>query len=133
MNKTKECLGCCEPKNKLLELNCGHQEFCVSCCNNILIHDAEKKLKCPMCRKPSYITSDKDINNQILENELLRPNFDDIYHDDIYHDIYHYIIRYGVIYIFYNCYNIKLIKPISYNVFKMLKIRNNNVVKTTYL
>ena len=133
MNKTNECLGCCEPKN-LIELECYHKHFCLECCNKILTHDPKKKLKCPMCRKPTYNTSDKDINNKILVNELIRQDDDVSDNDDVlYIDDYtiHYIICYYII------NNYKLIKPkpisYSYKVFKRLKIRNKNVVKITYL
>ena len=72
---------CCICLDSLVDtqLQCGH-EFCQNCISEVLERDNEYELSCPLCRNPTFITSNPDINRRILDIELSR-NENGTYYD----------------------------------------------------
>ena len=63
-----------------MSLQCNH-EFCQECITEVLNLDNNGELSCPLCRNPTFITSNPEINNRIRGIELNRN--DTPFHDEV--------------------------------------------------
>ena len=64
---------CCICFDNLVDtrLQCSH-EFCQECITEVLNRDNNGELSCPMCRNPTFMTSNPEINQRILGIEFNR-------------------------------------------------------------
>ena len=79
---------CCICLDHLVDtkLQCCH-EFCEECLTEIIEHDDDYGLSCPLCRNPTYMTNNPEINQRIVDIELNR-NENGVYYnwEDIIND-----------------------------------------------
>ena len=60
---------CCICFDKLVDtrLQCSH-EFCQECITEVINRDNNGELSCPMCRNPTFMTSNPEINQRLEFN-----------------------------------------------------------------
>ena len=136
----EECPICYESSSPDCTLECDHA-FCFKCLNSVIEYDLQSKLKCPLCRGLSYNILNKYITHKIFKIELER--------NPRWEAIKAYFARLGlritIVVIDESCkagyYTAKWYffantpnphDRISYKIFRNLKIRNMNVISTSY-
>ena len=67
----KETCCICYENEADTRLQCSHN-FCKDCVLEVLKRDKDCSLNCPLCRNPTYITSDELINKKIFGIEINR-------------------------------------------------------------
>jgi len=81
---------CCICLDNLVDthLQCSH-EFCKVCLVEVLERDDDYGLSCPLCRNPTHITSDPEINQRIVDIEFNRNEYGTYY--DWEKSVYNYV------------------------------------------